>query len=358
MAVYLGTYFVASVFSFCYSKSRDKFSGACFLMMTFVVLFAPLALRYNVGTDYKNYVRIVGNILNGRPYYKLEYGYFPIVWLMKRFDLDMQIFFIVPAFISILIIFHVVPKKYFWFCIPAYVCVSWINSFSLVRQAFAAVIFLLAIKNHCEGKYFKALLWGLCAGMYHSSLFILLLLLPLTLLKWKVLNPYFNVMVFVLLCAFITLTPAAKILMNSVVSLTPYARYIESIFAQQTEMGTGLGVMLKEFIFALVLFFSVRDKSLQKDRRYNLICIFTIAFGVSHMLATQIHIFGRMFHLFDPFYVCMLISLYEGRSKWKKWVILFIQFSMFVIYFKLLKDNPSSAWGGLGLVPYESFLSK
>ena len=358
MAVYVVSYFLTSVLAFCYSKSREKFFSLCFLILTFITLFLPLALRYNVGTDYENYTRIAGKILNGHEWYKLEYGYYPIIWLMKRFNLDIQFFFIVPAFFSIFIIFKIVPKKYFWFCIPAYVCVSWIDSFSLVRQCFAAVIFLLAIINHFEAHYFKALLWGIVACLFHSSLVILLLLLPLTLTKWKILNPYFNSVTFFLVCVVIALTPAAKNLMNIIVAKTPYARYMDSVFAEEQKMGTGLGLMLKEFIFILVLFFSSRDKSLKRDNRYNLICIFTVVFGISHMLCAQIHIFGRMFHLFDPFYIFMLISIYEGGSRLRKWVIYCIQFSMFVIYYKLLLDSPSTAWGGLGLVPYVSIFSR
>ena len=358
MTTYIASYFAASVFSFCYSKSREKFFSLCFLMITFAILFLPLAFRHNVGTDYENYARIVGKILNGHVWYKLEYGYFPIVWLMKKFDLGMQFFFIVPALLQLVALLYVVPKKYAYFCIPSYVCVSWIDSFSLVRQAFAAVIFCVAIKRHINGEYFKAFIWGIIAGLYHSSLFILLMLLPFTRLKWNVLSPYFNAVFFTVLCGGIAVTHAATLLMNTIVAKTPYARYIDSVFAAQQEMGTGLGLMLKEFIFAMVLFFSSRDKNLERDIRYNLICIFTTVFGIAHMLTAQIHIFGRMFHLFDPFYVFMLISVYEGGSKWRKWIIRFITFSMFVIYVKLLKDNPSSAWGGLGLVPYESIFSR
>lgn len=357
MTVYLGTYFAASISSFCYSKCKDKYFSFFFLLATFAILFLPLAFRYNVGTDYENYVRIVGRILEDHKWYKLEYGWYPIVWLIRYFSLNIQFFFIIPAFISICIIFHVVPKRYFWFCIPAYICVSWINSFSLVRQAFAAVVFLLAIKAHCERRYFYALFWGIVASLFHASLIVLLLLLPFTLLKWKIFSPCRNVILFVSVCFVFIITPSAKILMNKVVAVTPYARYIDSIFSQKTEMGTGLGVLLKEVIFLLVLFLSSRNITAENANRYKLICFYTFIFGISHLLAAQIHIFGRVFHLFDPFYVFMLISIYEGGSRWKKLAVLFIRLSMFILYIKLLKDNPSSALGGLGVVPYESILA-
>lgn len=358
MAVYLGTYFSASLSAFCYSKSKEKVSSFFFLLVTFLILFLPLAFRYNVGTDYENYVRIVGRILSGCEWYKLEYGWYPIVLLIKRFNLDMQFFFIIPAFVSTCIILYVIPKKYFWFCIPSYICVSWINSFSLVRQAFAAVIFLLVIKAHCEQRYWNALFWGIIAVLFHTSLLILLLLLPFSLMKWKIFSPCRNVMLFIPVCFVFIITPAAKILMDKVVSMTPYARYIDSIFGKKTEMGTGLGVILKELNFVLVLFFSSRNMTNKNDNRYKLICFYTFIFGISHLLATQIHIFGRLFHLFDPFYIYMLISVYEGGSRWRKIVILFIQLSMFVLYIKLLKDNHASAPGGLGVVPYESIFGR
>ena len=104
MIVYLCTYFTASISAFCYSKCREKYFSFCLLVITFLILFLPLALRYNIGTDYQNYVTIVERILNGSDWYKLEYGYYPLIWIIRRFNLDIQVFFIVPAFISICII--------------------------------------------------------------------------------------------------------------------------------------------------------------------------------------------------------------------------------------------------------------
>lgn len=357
MTVYLGTYFTASISAFLYSKCKEKYFGLCLRIVTFTILFIPLAIRYNIGTDYETYVRIVNNIINGHKFYAFEYGYIPIIWLIKNFNLDIQFFFIIPAFISLCIIFYIIPKKCFWFCIPAYICVSWIDSFSLVRQSFAAVIFLLSIKSMCDNKFLKAVLWGIVAGLFHTSLFFLLFLLLFTIPKWNVFSPYNNIFLFIILNTILALTPAAEYLMQTILSVTPYAAYINTIFAKKPEMGSGLGVLLKLLILLMVLFFSNRNKLLKKDIRYNLVIIFTFVFSFSQILSTQIHIFGRMYHMFDPFYIFMLIAIYDGKSKYKKWVILFIQLAMFLIYYNILRNSPSSAWGGLGLVPYVSIFS-
>ncbi len=153
MIEYIAIYIFSTVFSFCYAKAKKCSSIAIFATIVFCILFLPLACRYNIGTDYHNYEIAINEYRYGGKFsFPFEYGWFPIVYVIKHWNVSVQYFFIIPAFFSMLILFYVVPRKYFWLCIPAYISVAYLESFSLVRQAFAATIFLLSAKDFIEKK--------------------------------------------------------------------------------------------------------------------------------------------------------------------------------------------------------------
>ena len=119
--------------AFCYSKSKDKSASVVFLVSTFLALFLPAAVRYNIGTDYKNYVQIISASLPKHRYAVFETGWIPMLWLLDNFDLNIHFFFVLTDFAILMCLFFVLDKKSFYLCIPIYVCFAYIQSFSLVR---------------------------------------------------------------------------------------------------------------------------------------------------------------------------------------------------------------------------------
>ena len=358
MIPYILVYFLSTVFSFCYSKSRDKSSTIVFLCLTFLTLFLPLALRYGIGTDYKTYVRIVSNGVALNYYTMFEPGWIPLIWLIDFFSLDVHWLFVFVSYISTTILFAVLPRKYFYICVPIYICTSWISSFSLVRQAFASLVFLVSLKKYMLGRNFQAVFWGVMAGLFHTSLFLPLCLIPFLGLRLKCLNPIFNGTVFLVLCSAFALFDIGVVLFESFIALTPYASYINTIYNSKTELGSGLGIVLKELVLFLFLVSFRRDPAQTKDIKYNAICILAIVQGIFIILSAQIRILGRLTNIFDSAYVLFIIFLFHGKSKYRKLFLYFIILSFFLMYVKSLLSNPSSADGGLGLTPYQSTFSR
>lgn len=358
MIPYLLAYLFASVFSFCYSKSRDKSTIVIFASLTFLTLFLPLALRYGIGTDYENYVRIVSNGLNLNYYTMFELGWAPLVYFIDSCALDVHWFFVIISGISTIVLFAIVPRKYFFTSIPIYICTSWIASFSLVRQAFASLIFLVALKKHLLGKNVQAAFWGSIAGLFHTSLFLPLCLLPLCRLRWRCFTPVFNGAALLFLSATFALSNIGTVLFDSVIALTPYSSYINTIYNSKTELGSGLGVLLKVFVLFLFLVSFQRDSSQKKDRAYSTLCMFALVQGLFIILSAQVRILGRLTNIFDGVYVFFIMYLSQSKSKYRTLLMYFITFSFFLMYVKSLISNPSSADGGMGLTPYQSIFSR
>ena len=59
MTTYILVYIASFLSAFCYSNSKNRNISFLFKIMTFLILFLPAALRYNVGADYAHYVMIV-----------------------------------------------------------------------------------------------------------------------------------------------------------------------------------------------------------------------------------------------------------------------------------------------------------
>lgn len=357
MAVYLVVYVLSFALAFCYSKTRDKYACVIFKFLVFLTLFLPLAFRYDIGTDYATYEHHVNRALRSGDLSEFETGWILVLWILQKFNLDVQFFFIIPALFSILIVLDVVPRRHAYVCVPAYVCVQWIESFSLVRQAFAVTVFLLSIKNLLERKYARCAVWAFVSVLFHKSAFLLCLLLPVCSLRLKIFSPGRNGVLFVALMGFIYVSNFASVVMEKVVSLTPYAWYLKTAFNRQAELGTGLGVLLKELVFLVVLVFAQRSGALPKDKLYNIVCLAAFSMGAAHILATQIHIFNRIPNVLSSFYLLYPILL--GRNaKYRRLTIPLYLFLLFVLFFRTVTSAHSALSGGLGIVPYKSILAR
>lgn len=357
MSFYLFITCIASLSAFCYAKSKNPSSVIVFAVIAFSSLFLPLALRYNIGTDYKNYVHHINDYMMYGQFSKtrFEIGWLPVILSTKRFGV--QSFFIIPAFFSILILFICIPRKYFYIAVPAYIAVAYPESFSLVRQAFAVAIFLLSAKNYIEKKRIRALFFLGMAVCFHKSSIVLLPLLFLSELQWKIFSPSRNIVLLFGMVLFLRVTNFAAVLMEKVIGNTMYAIYVGGRYDRAAQMGSGLGVLLRVILFSLILF-SVRRNCMNGKRQYVLVSLFVFSLAVGHILATQIHIFNRIPSLFSPLYAYFAVTIASSKSKYRR-IALYGFFAILLILFvKTLQVSLSSYTGGLGIVPYKSLLSR
>lgn len=372
MIPYILVYFLSTVLSYCYSKSRDKSSTIVFLCLTFLTLFLPLALRYGIGTDYKTYVRIIQDVVTSGINDEIEIGWTPLLLIIRNFHLDSHIFFLFPAFLSTLIAFTIVPRQYLWFCLPSYTAIYWLESFSLVRQAFAASVFLVALHWFFKKKYLAFLVFALLSSLLHKSMFILLILTPLSIFNWRIFTPWTNTIILMTVYLVTRFVNLGQIIMDVIVGNTAYARYITSQFNKESEGGSGLGLYLRLVIFLILLivpFVPYRKKYLEnknkfssefveKRREYNLLCIYIFFLTLGHILAYQIHIFNRIPNIFSVFYLFFAYKLVNAKSRYRKLAMFFFQGLLFLLFLATLRGARISLGGGLGIVPYQSIFSR
>ena len=217
MFIYIFIYAAACASAFCYSKSKDKISGVVFLLLTFMFLFIPAALRYGIGTDYLNYKRIILNGFQHHKYDAFESGWIPILKLIDCLNLDVHWFFVGTSFLTILFIFLSAEKEDFYLVILCYVPFAYIESYSLVRQSLATVIGMYAIKQWINNKRIKSILFVAIAFSFHKSAAFFFAMLPFINQDWKIFSKQKNAVWFILIFLVFSFGNPAEFIINNIV---------------------------------------------------------------------------------------------------------------------------------------------
>ena len=166
---------------------------------------------------------------------------------------------------------------------------------------------------------------------------------------------------------------------NPIIASSSYGHYADSSFAQETEMGTGLGVLSRMLLPALTLFVvrqlkvdesnddeeeeeaNMETDEEEEDKYENtgfisLMCIACIA---SMYLATRVHLFNRLGDLFRfvPI-MCMGLVSANTRFPFKKIVMAcFVCLYALLLLVDLIVCSKAIGFG-LGVMPYKSIFDE
>jgi hypothetical protein len=92
-AIYNFILFGSTLAAYLYEKSESKNAQMVFYSIAFLIPFSFLALRYDIGTDYQNYVDYFYRIAGGEIVPK-EPGYILVNYLISEVGLDVQWLFV------------------------------------------------------------------------------------------------------------------------------------------------------------------------------------------------------------------------------------------------------------------------
>lgn len=359
MFVYIGIYFFSIMFSFFYTKAKDKFIRIVLLLLTFLTLFLPSSLRYGIGMDYISYTRIYNSILNNKTI-DIEPAIYLISNILQFFTLPSHSLFVAYAFLTILFIFLAIPKKYFCVGIISFVLMNYLDSYCLLRQSLAISVFLYALKFYFSKKNIKFIFWVICACLCHKVVFIFLFVL----LCSKFIPPIshkFHIINFILWEIFLLLFSSivVNIVMGLIVPLTPFKNYtINKYSAMSVEVSSGLGSLLK--IGCLFLFTVLVTKQDCKKSLYNycVILIFYLVFVIN--IRKHLYIIVRAENSFAFAYILLaIVSCKNSTNKYRKLILCFLFISYSLLFFKGITNSSiapidKSKGSGKQIYPYLS----
>ncbi len=98
-------------------KGRTRFDRWFLLGIAFLLVFVPAAIRYDIGTDYVNYLAIYEGTSATKtlePYKFKEPLFYFVNWFYQSIDAHFQWVFATFAFIFTAVAFKAYPKKNAW----------------------------------------------------------------------------------------------------------------------------------------------------------------------------------------------------------------------------------------------------
>ena len=364
-----------------------------FRILLFLVLTVPAVLRYDIGTDYPHYVLIYDFIADVNVE-RVEWGYRFLCSLLNRIGANSFWMFFVMSILTYAPFCFGTPRSVMTGCTFMFVCAFYLNSYSLIRQAVAVSFLLYASFRLLEGRGKRFLVYVVIASLFHRSA---LLVLPFYFIRKQMEKPW---AIACCCCAAFGVVLGANVIevlfSNQLFLESSYGRYVDGDFAQETEIGTGLGVLSRMALPVLTLLFvrQLREEDAEEETERETDCInedrvglserdedtgvesedkedklentgyiflVCIAYVVAMYLASKVYIFNRLNDLFRfvPI-LCMGLFFSKIYFRLKKTVLAgFIL--LYVLLFAL--DLVGSAKmvgfvGGLGVMPYQTIFDE
>lgn len=267
--------------------------GVVYLLL-FMALFIPAAIRYGVGLDFFNYV----DIFNNPEYYQgqIEIGFYLIVKILSTTGFGYQALFVLCSALTVIFFMLSIERDSAWASVLIFICTLYLSSYCLLRQALAVSILMYSCRLWINDKKLNSIIIMLIAcSMHYSAILFAPLLIASSVFRLTTLRTLF-IMGFISIFVF-ALHGVDLIFNNEMFLNSKYGSYVSSGFNKETQIGTGVGVIIQILIPVSVALMA--NRILEINNRYNIVIFTTTAFFASYLLATQVYIFGRMADVFS-----------------------------------------------------------
>ncbi|MCS2168272.1 EpsG family protein [Scandinavium manionii] len=327
-------------------------------IVIFAILFIPAALRFGVGLDYFNYVDIFNHIDNYQG--RIEIGFYAIVKILTVLGFGYQSLFVVCSALTIYFYIKSIRHDSAWTSTLVFVSTLYLTSYCLLRQALAVSIIMYCTKLWVDNKRNKTWFFILIACTMHYSVILFVpVLMASSLIKMST-SKAIAVMCFIVVFVFL-LNGVDLVFNNQFFINSRYGTYITSSYNKETEIGSGMGILIRLLVPISVSLLA--SKILALNPRNNIIICSSLAFFISYLLATQIYIFGRMSDVFSFSVILaapLLIQL--SRTVYTK----LIASGVILLYILVMQatiannhfDVNERAGSGLGIYPYKTVFDK
>lgn len=331
-----------------YSSTFEQRTLCRFLC--FLVMFIPAALRYDIGTDYSFYVDAYNfqSSLSG-----YEYGFRVIVNCLKMFSFSSQSLFVFTSFLIYAPICFFLKREGFFLKLVLFLLIFYLYSYNIIRNSIALSFLLIALEQYFYGHKFRAYLIYAFACVFHYSMFFFI---PFFLLDYVYFNKKILVLIFMLVF-YMVFTNKIFVFFSSPLFLnSKYGIYMGSIHSNETDIGTGFGVLL----YLLVPITTLTVFLIKYDVKIKMYVYMLFFYVVSYLLALKIQIFGRLSDIFSISLICLIPYMFKHLSKRIRCVkyIVYMSYLLFFLLYQaqIIMNVKNNVSGGHGINPYESII--
>lgn len=348
----------STFFVYFSEKCKYRFDRNILLFIALLIIFIPSAIRYNIGTDFPNYINIYNNI---ESYTQMEPGFYYINKLLKFVNAHAQWSIAILAFIFSYATISSYPKKDAWIIHLTFTLSLLLFSFNGVRQAIAIAFSLWAFKYYLDNSLLKASLLIIIGSLFHvaSLIFIpigLVGLIPLP----KMFKEYFAPITFIVSIFLLNFFTPQLIELLALITIKLNLKY-QVYFSHSrhfiaTELGSGLGVLAKLLFSSFVIF---RTKSfINKNPQLWILIILIFLYAIAIILAKEIVIFGRLEKVFAIAPIIGVYYLFQFKKSSFINSIVAIFFIIFLLFsFEKATVGEPTNYNNPLLNPYQTIFS-
>ena len=227
--------------------------------LTFLLLFVPVAIRYNVGKDYPMYIEMYQAITYGG-ITGIEWGYWWLNYIIFLCGGNAQWGLAIMAFFTLYFFFKGVDCKYWFIYSILFILIFYMWYCSTVRQMLSVALAFYAWRESENKKYVTAIFSLVFAFLFHYSAIlypaIYLLCKKITLQKKTCIILSLGCLVFTILFGRTLLS-----IFTFVVSETVYGvKYMDGIMFDPPETASGMGIIIRFIMFFIILIFFPTNK--------------------------------------------------------------------------------------------------
>lgn len=333
------------LFAYYAEHSKTERSRILARFCLFMVLFVPSALRYDIGTDYINYV---DSFYFASEYKGTEMGFYALIYFLRNLNLSAHSLFVCSAFLTYFPLMFLERKNYTW-KMMMYVLLFYLQSYNLVRNSISISFVILSFDLFFCGRKRDAFVIYPISILFHFSSFSFL---PFFFVNELRCNKVVLLAVLLILL-WMSYTNMLFVLLNNDLFLNSnYGGYVFSEFAAEPSYNTGYGAISK-ILFALIVFLSV----LFSKTKDNTMIYLSLFYLISLVLMTKVRIFLR---LADAAAISLVFVVPWCLEVWREKKNIILKYLVILFYAVLFEAfiKANDFIGSHGISPYQTILCK
>lgn len=258
--------------------------------------------------------------------------------------------FAIVALMTYFPICFLLPREKFPLIIFFFAVTFYMNTYSILRQSLSVCIIAYAFNYLIlHGGKIRFAIFVLIAALFHTSAILCLL--------FVFIKPIQSVkVIFIIIAAalgFVFFTDIVSIIFNSPLFLASrYADYASNEFSRETELGSGLGWMIRLSLPIVVLLST--PFIIKKNANFTYLIAANLLYACALILCTRIYIFGRFVFCFHFVTFLSIGMIYDCLGKYRKIIVLGLALlTLAYFYVSIFMDTS----GAVGVCPYKTIFN-
>ena len=320
-----------------YNKGKSELQRLFCVLLAMLPILYILGNRYNVGTDYKNYLTMYHDY-TAWGYKNVEIGITLLFDLANLIGIGYQGFLwicaVLTVFVSVYVLCRLFEYKYSGLAALLYLLMYFGPACNILAQIISLSFIIIAYKEIEERRLIRFLICCMMALLFHSGSIIIIPIYWLYNLLGKGRN-WFIISAGIAISIFFVLFPGTIASLLTSIGLERYAAYIahEKIYT-----------FLYYLIYRLPLYLAelINYKRLIKRSDKNDLYYFLLGFEmIGIILGIGISWFGRITYFFSIAHIILDIRIIDSNAQSDKTIyrMLFISYYILVFYFMHFISN-------------------